>query len=56
MPKKITVEHKKELLSFLKKDDKTNEEIIKYFKDKYRVQVTNELIQKTRELSQTFRR
>lgn len=56
MPKKITFEHKKELMSMLKKNSKTPEEIIQHFKDEYRVQITSELIQKTKELSHSLRR
>ena len=51
MSKKVRFEHKKELRRLLVRDKSiTDEKIMGYFREKYRVQIALELIDKTRSM------
>jgi len=54
--KKITVEHKKELMRTVMEGSKSDEEIIDMFLKKHRIDVSKELIERTRELSEQLKK
>ena len=56
MRKKITVEHKKELMRTVMEGSKSDEEIIDMFLKKHRIDVSKELIERTRELSEQLKK
>jgi len=48
MPKKIEFKHKIELQKIIKQNSMKDVDIIQYFKDTHRIQITAELLEKTK--------